>query len=580
MSIIILQNRLPSHQLLVSLPPVFFRDMRRLLYIFSFLLALSHSGYTLGQSFNGTVQYDTIYNPLCQGDSVFLNDSLIHTAGVYYGYELREDSSIRHFCVIVDVYPAYNDTIRAYICAGDTFTQYGFCASRTGSYTQYRHTRLGCDSNITLILSVTESVNDTIHAVTCSGQPYTGFGFNESLPGTYTHNGYSIAGCDSNVTLILSVDTEYNDTIWATINSGESYNMNGFDEYEAGTYLMTRKTVLGCDSNITLVLTQNILDTIIDVLICQGDTFWLDGKPYTETGSYYDITSFGAEVCPYHLILNVTHSAGTALKVTDATICADEGILEIHYEYTSDVPAKTASIHFINGTFHDISGIPLYSDTAMLSVPLMEPTTDSTNYPRPDSYMGTLTIDNGVCNPNSTEFRFDILYPSWLIHQKWNDVLMVLNEHYNGGYVFTHFQWYKDGVRIDGEKGAYIYLPEHLDLNSEYYVELTREDDNKTIRTCSLIPELRDSGYVEYANPFLTVYPTIVERSEAIVTVSTNSKGEYWVYTPTGKLIEYNTYDAGDGSTFQLNLPYISNVYFIKFKTDDNTTKTERIIVH
>ena len=555
--------------------------MRRSIYILLLSIALLHPAILLCQSANDSVLYDTIYNPLCEGEAVYINDStLVDEAGVYFGSELLGDSTYRYFCVIIDVYPAYNDTIEASICSGDTFRLYGFNASKAGSYTQYRRTHLGCDSNLTLILSVGEKFNDTIRATTCSGLPYTNYGFNEYLPGTYTHYGVSKLGCDSNMTLVLSTDAEYNDTVYATVNSGEIYSQFGFEEYEAGTYVISGKTQLGCDSTTTLILTQNITDTTIDVVLCPGDTFWLNEKPYAVPDTYYEIFSFGKEVCPYHVIINLSYTSGASLQVADAVICADEGVLEIPYTFMSDVPAQSASIRFSSDIFQDISEIPLYSDSAVLSVTVMESLSDSTDYPRPDSYNAVLTIDNGVCSPTSAEFKFEILYPSWLIHQKWNDVLMVLNEHYNGGYVFTHFQWYKDGVMIDGEKGAYIYLPEYLELNSEYYVELTREDDNKTIRTCSLTPELRDSGYVEYANPFLTIYPTIVERSEAIVTVSTNSKGEYWVYTPTGKLIEYNTYDAGEGSTFQLNLPYVSNVYFIKFKTDDNTTKTERIIVH
>lgn len=554
--------------------------MRRYTYILIFAVVLLHPVMSFCKSFNDSVSYDTIYNPLCEGESVYLNDSLINTAGVYYGYELLEDSSRHYICVVIDVYPSYEDTVRASICAGDTFRLYGFNASKPGTYTQYRRTRLGCDSNTTLVLSVGESIYDTIRATTCSGLPYTGFGFNESLPGTYTHYGVSKNGCDSNVTLILSIDTDYNDTIWAIVRSGEIYSQSGFEEYEAGTYVVSGKTKLGCDSTTTLILTQNIIDTTLDIILCPGDTFWLDGIPYYTPDTYYCISSFGREVCPYHVIINFSYTSGAAIRVTDATLCADEGVLEISYTFTSDVPAQTASIRFLSGIFKDTAEIPLYSDSAVLSLTVQEPLSDSTEYPRPDSYNAVLVIDNGVCSPVSAEFRFDILYPSWLIHQKWKDVLMVMNEHYNGGYTFTAFQWYKDGVKMDGEKSAYLYVPEFLDLNSEYCVELTREDDNKTIKTCPMMPEMRDSGYVEYVNPYITVYPTIVGRSEAVVTVNTNSKGEYWIYTPTGKLIEYNSYDAGEGETFQLRLPYVSNVYFIKFKTDDDTSKTERIIVH
>jgi len=283
------------------------------------------------------------------------------------------------------------------------------------------------------------------------------------------------------------------------------------------------------------------------------------------------------------IVLFFTASAlsvdASSLTVSRAFMCADKGVLEISYAYVSPNPAQKASIRFPAGPFSDTSGIVLSADSGVIYLPLVKPSSDSTDYPRPDTYPAVLTIYGSDSSSVSSEFKFSILYPSWIIHQKWNDVLMVMNEKYNGGYVFTAFQWYKDGVRLDGEKNEYLYLPEHLDTGSEYYVELTREDDNKTICTCAMVPEKRDDGYAEYVNPYITVYPTIVRRSEPIVTVNTNSKGEYWIYTPAGQLIDYNTYDAGADESFQLRLPYISNVYFIKFKTDANTSKTERIIV-
>ena len=570
-------------QNLVTLSPLLYRRrMNHFLRILMALVIVSCSANIAAKDVSYDPDYtDTLYNPLCEGTSFYFNDTLINSAGIYSDSMLLDDNQKHLVYMVVTMLPSYHDTIRATICVGDTFTQYGFNASQSGYYTQYRSTTYGCDSNLTLILSVREAYYDTIRATTCSGMPYTNYGFNESNAGTYTHFCKSSCGCDSVVTLVLSVDREYHDTITASIRSGEAYRENGFDEFTAGVFTMTGKTILGCDSTTTLILTTTIVDTTIDVIICPGDTFWFDGNPYSIPDTYYSVTSFGqTDVVPYHLIINLSFTAGASLNVDDGLLCADQGVLEIPYEYHSDVSARWCGITFLSGGFTDITDLPITADSGMLYVPLIEPTTDSTNYPRPDIYDAVISFDNGVCSPVAVEFKFEILYPSWIIHQKWNDVLMVLNKSYNGGYDFTAFQWYKDGVKIDGAKQAYLYLPERLDTASEYYVELTRSDDGKAIRSCALVPEMRDDGYVEYVSSYLNVYPTIVERSAAVVTVSTNSSGEYWVYTPTGKLIEYNTYECSAGSTFELHLPYISNVYFIKFKSDDNNSKTERIIVH
>ena len=51
----------------------------------------------------------------------------------------------------------------------------------------------------------------------------------------------------------------------ASIREGETYNMNGFNESEAGTYTNTLQAENGCDSVITLELTVIMsLDDVVE----------------------------------------------------------------------------------------------------------------------------------------------------------------------------------------------------------------------------------------------------------------------------------------------------------------------------
>ncbi len=52
----------------------------------------------------------------------------------------------------------------------------------------------------------------------------------------------------------------------ATINEGETYTENGFNASEAGTYVQTLQSEFGCDSTITLNLTVNASLYDIDAL--------------------------------------------------------------------------------------------------------------------------------------------------------------------------------------------------------------------------------------------------------------------------------------------------------------------------
>ena len=157
----------------------------------------------------------------------------------------------------MSVNPVESTTLSAAICEGTTYTENGFNVSEAGTYTQNLQTIDGCDSIVTLTLSVNPVANTTLSVTICNGTTYTENGFNVSEAGTYTQNLQTVNGCDSIVTLNLTINPTYNITIDASINEGETYEANGFSESEAGTYVHTLQNEFGCDSVITLNLTVN-----------------------------------------------------------------------------------------------------------------------------------------------------------------------------------------------------------------------------------------------------------------------------------------------------------------------------------
>ncbi len=151
----------------------------------------------------------------------------------------------------------YTQAISHAICEGSVYTENGFNVSEAGTYTQNLQTVNGCDSIVTLTLTVNPVESTTLSAAICEGTSYTENGFNVSEAGTYTQNLQTVNGCDRIVTLTLTVNPTYNITIDASINEGETYEENGFSESEAGTYVHTLQSEFGCDSVITLNLTVN-----------------------------------------------------------------------------------------------------------------------------------------------------------------------------------------------------------------------------------------------------------------------------------------------------------------------------------
>ena len=166
----------------------------------------------------------------------------------------------------------FNTPISATICQGSVYTENNFNVSEAGVYTQTLTSANGCDSIVTLTLNVNPTFNTELSANICQGQVYNENGFNVSEAGVYTQNLTSVNGCDSIVTLTVSVNPVFDTTINATINTGETYAEFGFNESESGTYVQNLQTENGCDSTITLNLTVN--SSLYDVAELAEITFY------------------------------------------------------------------------------------------------------------------------------------------------------------------------------------------------------------------------------------------------------------------------------------------------------------------
>ena len=194
---------------------------------------------------------------ICEGSSYTENDFNVNEAGSYTQTLQTIDGCDSIVTLTLTVNPVENTNLSAAICEGSVYTENGFNASEAGTYTQNLQTVNGCDSIVTLNLTVNPVESTNLTAAICEGSTYTENGFSESEAGTYTQNLQTINGCDSIVTLTLTVNPTYNITIDASINEGETYEENGFSESEAGTYVHTLQSEFGCDSVITLNLTVN-----------------------------------------------------------------------------------------------------------------------------------------------------------------------------------------------------------------------------------------------------------------------------------------------------------------------------------
>jgi hypothetical protein len=96
-------------------------------------------------------------------------------------------------------------------------------------------------------------------------------------------------------------------------------------------------------------------------------------------------------------------------------------------------------------------------------------------------------------------------FDSSIIRTYWNDVLAVnMNPNTNGGYVFTGFQWIKNGQPVTNETGPYLYFPTPMPDSDRYNVWLTT-NNGQTLPVCHEIRRTSaatpQAGLLAYPNP-------------------------------------------------------------------------------
>jgi len=191
--------------------------------------------------------------------------------------------------------PIYQENIVDTICQGERYNNFGFdtLPNTVGliEMTQNLTSITGCDSIITLLLTVNQTYITEETAIICSNDiPYLWHGHNYTQSGTYSDPLQTALGCDSVFVLHLIVNNAYHDTTYAAICSSETYRWRDQDYDETGTYNSSNfTTTTGCDSLYTLVLTVNPVFVNIDsVTICSNEHYQWRNHDYTQSGIYYD----------------------------------------------------------------------------------------------------------------------------------------------------------------------------------------------------------------------------------------------------------------------------------------------------
>ena len=231
--------------------------------------------------------------------------------------------STYHFTLVVN--PTYSASNTVVISEGTLpYIWRGVEYNEEGTYSDTLQTVNGCDSVLTLTLTINPSYIFTSSEVICDNETFTWRGRTLTETGIYYDSLLTVAGSDSVYMLNLTVNPSYHFSETAAVCDYETYSWHGRTLTQSGTYYDSLQTVNGCDSIFVLTLTVNPSHEYTDqpVDLCEGESYTWRGRTLTETGLYTDtvVNSYGCQDL-YSIQVNV-HPSYTFNEAD--TICDTE----------------------------------------------------------------------------------------------------------------------------------------------------------------------------------------------------------------------------------------------------------------
>ena len=231
---------------------------------------------------------ETIYRNMCKGSYFPLNGYTYLDTGTYKQLLRNTDGCDSILTVVLTYSDTLRDTIHPIICAGDTFIHNGVKYYQTGLYNQYFVSMFLCDSLIFIDLTVRDTIFEHVYDTICAGASVTYNGETFTLPGEYHQILQAAVYCDSFLTIHLYVNDTLRDTIIQTVCAGQTITVNNETYWIQGEYKQwLRDAGTNCYHNYVIYL--NVNDTIRDTIepwVCAGQVFRWNRESYSVAGWY------------------------------------------------------------------------------------------------------------------------------------------------------------------------------------------------------------------------------------------------------------------------------------------------------
>lgn len=255
----------------------------------------------------------------------------------------------------------------------------GLSYSSSGTYQAVFTNRFNCDSTHILNLSLNKSEDVSINHAACNQYTWPTNNQSYTQSGSYVANLKNRFGCDSTVTLNLTINRDRSAT--QTVDACENYYWSATNRNynSSGTFRTVIPTQAGCDSSVTLKLTIHKPTSYpSSVTLCDQSYTWTEtGQTYTQSGKYQKIYTdqYG---CDSIRVLNLNiYSSNSSLE--EVTTCESYYWSATQQSYTQSGQYSTVlsnqygcdstanlnlTIHYNNTGFENVEACDNYFWTA------------------------------------------------------------------------------------------------------------------------------------------------------------------------------------------------------------------------
>ncbi len=228
----------------------------------------------------------------------------------YYIAASTSDGCTNLDSVTIWVNQPSSSTINVTRCNGESYLFDGKTYSTSGTYSGIFKNAKGCDSLVTLQLTIIPPITRSESISFCSGKSVVIGGKTYNTSGTVTDTRPGANGaCDTVVTYTLTVLPLLTKSQSLSFCSGKSVIIGGKTYTSAGTVMDTLPGIGGsCDTVATYTLTVlPIINRAQTLLFCPGGSVTIAGKTYTQPGTVIENRNGTNGACDTIITYNLTY---------------------------------------------------------------------------------------------------------------------------------------------------------------------------------------------------------------------------------------------------------------------------------